>query len=135
MQVLLIEDDPLLRSILSDTLGAEGMDVSGLANAEDALILLGAGQVPDVLVTDINLGAGLNGYDLAEVARARHPDVEVVLISGAMPEEGLRPLRRHERFLSKPFSPATLATAIREMAGAGREPRPHDGGGASGLHR
>ena len=118
MQVLLIEDDALLRSSLADTLGAEGMDVNGLANAEDALILLGAGQVPDVLVTDIDLGEGLDGFDLADVARARHPDVGVILISGTRPQDAGRPLNRHERFLRKPFSPATLAAAIKEAAAA-----------------
>jgi CheY-like chemotaxis protein len=132
MQVLLIEDDALLRSTLADTLGAEGIDVSGLANAEDALILLGAGQVPDVLVADIDLGDGLNGYDLADVARSRHPDIEVILISGMTPDACLRPLRHHERFLRKPFSPATLAAAIREIASAGQKGRAPSPAGAPG---
>ena len=118
MRVLLIEDDALLRVILSDTLSAEGIEVTGLANAEDALILLGAGQVPDVLVTDINLGEGLSGFDLAELARSRHPEVEVILISGIAADPALRPLQCRERFLAKPFEPAVLAAAIRE-AGSG----------------
>ena len=119
MQVLLIEDDALLRMTLSDTLSADGIEVNGLANAEDALILLGAGQVPDVLVTDVNLGPGLDGFDLAELARARHPDVEVILISGTTPDLARRATGRHERFLQKPFAPEQLAAKIRE-AGADR---------------
>ena len=95
MQVLLIEDDALLRMTLSDTLSEAGIEVNGLANAEDALILLGAGQVPDVLVTDISLGEGLSGFDLADVARARHPEVGVILISGTVAETEQHPLRRH----------------------------------------
>ena len=113
MHVLLVEDDALLRLALTDTLDAEGIQVSGLANAEDALILLGAGQIPDVLVTDIGLGHGLNGFDLADMARSRHPAVEVILISGAVPDGRARPLRQHERFLQKPFDTATLSAAIR----------------------
>jgi DNA-binding response OmpR family regulator len=58
MRVLLIEDDVMVRTMLSDALSEEGVEVDGLSNAEDALILLGAGQVPDVLVSDVNLGAG-----------------------------------------------------------------------------
>ena len=58
MRVLLIDDDALVRLLLLDTLAAEGIEVDGLANAEDALVLLGAGQVPDVLVAEINLGPG-----------------------------------------------------------------------------
>jgi DNA-binding response OmpR family regulator len=62
VRVLLIDDDALLRQTLGDTLAAEGIEVDGLADAEDALVLLGAGQVPDVLVADIDLGPGLSGW-------------------------------------------------------------------------
>lgn len=116
MRVLLIEDDDLVRMMLSETLGSDGIEVDGLANGEDALILLGAGQVPDVLVTDIDLGPGINGFDLADIARSRHPDVEVILISGLAPQAEGRDPRRHERFLRKPFAPADLAAAIRQVA-------------------
>jgi len=118
MRVLLIEDDDLVRIMLSETLASDGIEVDGLANAEDALILLGAGQVPDVLVTDVDLGLGINGFDLADIARSRHPDVEVILISGLPPEAAGRGPRRHERFFRKPFSPAELAAAIKELAAA-----------------
>lgn len=116
MHVLLIEDDALMRQMLSEMLAADGIEVDGLANAEDALILLGAGQVPDVLVTDIDLGPGLSGLDLAAIARERHPDLELVLISGMPPDAGAHSLARRERFLQKPFPPAALAEAIRSAA-------------------
>lgn len=118
MRVLLIDDDALVRQTLTETLAEEGIEVDGLANAEDALILLGAGQVPDVLVADIDLGAGLSGLDLAGIALERHPGVEVVLISGTSPGPGKPTVGRHERFLRKPFAPAALAEAIRGAAAA-----------------
>jgi len=121
MKVLLIEDDALLRSILCDILEEQDIQVSGLANAEDALILLSAGAAPDVLVTDINLGDGLSGFDLADIARSRHPDVEIILISGTMPDDDIGAAHLHTRFLAKPFDPATLADAIRAAARAGTE--------------
>jgi DNA-binding NtrC family response regulator len=119
MRVLLIEDDDLVRMVLSETLGSDGIEVDGLANAEDALILLGAGQVPDVLVTDVDLGPGINGFDLAEIARSRHPGVQVILISGTVPEEAGQGPHRQSRFFQKPFAPADLAAAIRQ---AGSQP-------------
>ena len=97
MRVLLIDDDALVRLLLMDTLAAEGIEVDGLANAEDALVLLGAGQVPDVLVADIDLGPGLSGLDLASIAQERHPAVQVVLISGTSPAPGLLGRRRGQR--------------------------------------
>jgi CheY-like chemotaxis protein len=127
MRVLLIDDDPLVRQTLADTLADEGIEVDGLANAEDALVLLGAGQVPDVLVADIDLGSGLSGLDLAAIARERHPAVEVVLISGKPPPGPGQPQpASHERFLQKPFAPAVLAETIRSAAAAATTatPRP-----------
>jgi DNA-binding NtrC family response regulator len=118
MRVLLIDDDALVRQTLADSLAEESIEVDGLANAEDALVLLSAGQVPDVLVTDIDLGAGLSGLDLASIAHERHPAVEVVLISGTSGAPGQPSPGRHERFLRKPFAPATLAQAIRGAAAA-----------------
>jgi CheY-like chemotaxis protein len=117
MRVLLIEDDALVRATLADWMSDDGIDVDGLASAEDALVLLGAGQVPDVLVTDINLGHGLDGLDLADVARARHPDIEVVYISGRPFNMHGRELGPHESFIAKPFTVAQLMLAIRNAAG------------------
>lgn len=116
MRVLLIEDDAMVRRLLTETLADEDIEVDGLANAEDALVLLGAGQVPDVLVADIDLGTGLSGLDLAGLARERHPAMEVVLISGSRPGAG--ELGSHDRFLQKPFEPGELAEAIRAAAAA-----------------
>lgn len=116
MRVLLIEDDGLVRGVLTEALIDEGVEVDGLSNAEDALILLGAGQVPDVLVSDVNLGAGLSGFDLADIAREKHPDVEVILMSGAPQADARAAARRHQRFLQKPFLPDDLVSAVREAA-------------------
>jgi DNA-binding NarL/FixJ family response regulator len=126
MRVMLIEDDALVRRMISEALDADGMEVAGLAGVGGALVPLGAGQVPDVLVADVNLGSGrLSGADLAPIARERHPEVEVVLISGRQPSGyggepagGGAPLRRRERFLRKPFPPEALAGAIRQAAAA-----------------
>jgi CheY-like chemotaxis protein len=116
MHVMLIEDDPLVREMVLDSLADDGMTVEGLASAEDALVLLGAGQVPDVLVADIDLGAGLTGIDLAAIARERHPEIAVVLISGALPPEKARAVGRRDRLLRKPFPPERLGQVIREAA-------------------
>jgi DNA-binding NtrC family response regulator len=114
MRVMLIEDDALVRAAVLEALDAEGMEVSGLASAEDALILLGAGQVPDVLVANVHLGQGLSGLDLVAIARERHPGLEAVLISGQAVAPGRAP--PHLRFLRKPFPPDALSQAIRDAA-------------------
>jgi DNA-binding NtrC family response regulator len=116
LRVLLIEDDEAIRTTLVETLLEHGIDADGLANGEDALVLLGAGQVPDVLVTDIDLGPGLDGIDLAGTAQTDHPDVGVVFISGTPKSLQAHRLGPHEEFLLKPFTIDSLARSIRAAA-------------------
>jgi DNA-binding NtrC family response regulator len=116
MHVMLIEDDPLVREMVLDSLAEDGMTVEGLASARTRWCCSAPGQVPDVLVADIDLGAGLTGTDLAAIARERHPEVAVVLISGAIPADKARVISRRDRLLRKPFSPERLGQVIREAA-------------------
>lgn len=117
MRVLLIEDDDLMRITVADILLDEGIEVDAVSNAEDALVLLGSGQVCDVLVTDINLGAGLDGLALADSVRSRYPEIAVIFVSGrALAPEELSP---RDRFLAKPFTPRQLVASIERLA-----PRP-----------
>ena len=69
-------------------------------------------------MTDVDLGAGLTGLDLARIAFERHPNVEIILISSKPLEQDQGVSGGRERFLRKPFSPATLAAAIRDAAAA-----------------
>lgn len=65
MRVLVVEDGELVRAILTDMLGDAGMHVTSTADPQDALALPAAAGPPTVLVTDVNLGAGMDGFDLA----------------------------------------------------------------------
>jgi CheY-like chemotaxis protein len=117
MGVLLIDDHEEVRTTVADALMDQDIEVDGVANAADALVLLGSGQIPDVLVTDINLGAGLDGMDLADMARTKHPDVEIIFISAVPGNASGRRLGQHERFVRKPFTAEQLVDAIRDAAG------------------
>ncbi len=114
MRVLFIEDDDTVRMVVADTLEGEGMDCDAVSNSEDALILMSSGQIPDVLVTDINLGAGLNGIELADNVRSRFPGVAVVFVSGRPSDLNGHPLAKRERFLAKPFTPSELVRFIND---------------------
>ncbi len=114
MRVLLIEDDNLVRTLVADILLDEGIEVDAVSNAEDALVLLGSGQVCDVLVTDINLGAGLDGLALADSVRSRYPEIAVVFVSGTLPAPD--EISPRDRFLAKPFRPQQLVAMIGQLA-------------------
>ncbi len=117
MRVLLIEDDDVMRVTVADILLDEGVEVDAVSNAEDALVLLGSGQVCDVLVTDIDLGAGLDGLALADSVRSRYPEIAVVFVSGLPTAPAA--ISPRDRFLAKPFRPRQLVAAIEQLA-----PRP-----------
>lgn len=119
MDVLLVEDDDLIRDCLAELLAHNGWRVTAVADAAQALQMADAGMVPDVLVTDLRLGHGMNGTALISAARRRWPLVCAVLMSGA---DGAEPvLARGDQYLRKPFSGGSLIQLIAEMARSVRE--------------
>jgi len=80
--VLVVEDEAVILAWLASWLESKGCTVLEAGTAEAALTYLRDGHVIDAVVTDIRLGDGLNGWDVAEVARAQRPDIRVVYTSG-----------------------------------------------------
>jgi CheY-like chemotaxis protein len=112
MDVLLVENDELVRRSLIEALSELGLRVAAAASAKEALALARGTDAPIVLVTDAHLGAGMDGLGLAAAARCRWPGIRTVLISGdAEMAERVGPL---DRFLPKPFREADLLRAIRD---------------------
>lgn len=111
MHLLLVDDDDAFRATLSDMLSRAGLRVTAVASAEQAVSLLERGGSVDVLLSDICLGAGMDGLRLAHLARERWPDLPLGLMSGLSPEL----LPNAERwdpafaFVHKPFEPHVLA--------------------------
>lgn len=118
MDVLLVEDDALVRDVLAELLAEAGMRVTETADPKQALDLPEATAPPTVLVTDIDLGVGMNGVALAVAARRRWPSLRVVLISGRPDNLNGYRLRPSDRLLLKPFLSADLLGAIQELTAA-----------------
>lgn len=114
VDVLLVEDDLMVRECLSEVLTDAGCWVSGVANASEALDHMALNGVPDVLVTDLVLGCGMSGPKLIAAARQRWPGVCAVLISGNDIAEPA--LNSGDRFLRKPFGFDALACAVAQLA-------------------
>jgi DNA-binding NtrC family response regulator len=117
MDLLVVDDEPLVRQSVVDCLQDAGFEVSGAAFAEAALEVAEADGPPAVLVTDVylKLGSGFCGIALAAVMRRRWPHVAVLYITGH-PEclTGHR-LGARERWLAKPFSSTTLTRTVRDL--------------------
>lgn len=117
MYVLLVEDDHLLRICLAELMAEAGFEVVGAPDAESALELAGAARPPRMVVSDVNLGPGMDGFALAAAARRRWPAVSVLLISGVEANFTGRYCGATECFLSKPFSSDAFLQSIADLTG------------------
>lgn len=107
--ILLVEDDELIRMSLVMGLADYGFEVVEAATAEAALEMMLSGLQTPVVVTDINLGPGCNGLDLADRIHAKWPDLGIIFITGRLDMLHSRVLGQHEAFLAKPFHLTALA--------------------------
>jgi DNA-binding NtrC family response regulator len=78
-RLLLVDDDPAIRTALRDALGAAGFVVDVAESAVAALAMVGAIQ-PAIVVSDVRM-PDLSGLDLLRELRARAPDVDVLLMT------------------------------------------------------
>ncbi len=80
--MLLVDDSPFFRNLLTPLLSVAGYDVTAVENANDALALCEAGEDFDVIVSDIEM-PGMNGFDFAEAVRhgSRWQRVPMVALS------------------------------------------------------
>jgi PAS domain S-box-containing protein len=110
-RILVVDDDPDVRSFLADALGALGHQVDTTASADEALRQLDNGA-PDLMLVDFAM-PGCNGAELARKVRARRPDQRIVFVTGYAESEQIdAALGSQAPLLRKPFSMDELAAAI-----------------------
>jgi CheY-like chemotaxis protein len=115
--VLVAEDEPLLRELVSSVLGNQGYVVVEAANGVEAVQRWQEHQGAfDLLLTDMVMPEGLSGSDLVERFRKEKPGLKVVYMSGYSPAMAGRDVIHGdaEIFLQKPYRPDTLLQVVRE---------------------
>lgn len=85
--VLVVEDEEMLLNAVSMEFEDAGFAVLRAGTAEEAYGLLQEGRAVDLLFTDIRLPGQLDGWDLAERARALHPALPVIYVTGYSDEQ------------------------------------------------
>jgi CheY-like chemotaxis protein len=106
---LVVEDDAFQRESLAELLRGEGLDVVECATGAAAeLVLVSTGTELRALVTDVELGEGPSGLELAQYAKRKFPDLNVVIVSGRDP--AYVPLTTC--FLMKPYRAQELLDAV-----------------------
>jgi two-component system cell cycle sensor histidine kinase/response regulator CckA len=115
--VLLVEDEPMVRSVAERALTRHGYTVITADNGEDALVVLETGEPIDLLISDVVM-PGMDGPTMVREARKSRPDLKILFMSGYA-EEQLRNSIDIENvnFLPKPFSVTELAEAARRTVG------------------
>jgi response regulator RpfG family c-di-GMP phosphodiesterase len=113
--VLLVEDDPGARTMISRYLTRQGYDVTAVHSAERALMPAGEAVRHDVVITDVHL-PGMSGLDLAGLLLESSPSQPIVLITGdpdeALAREALS--RGPVSYLLKPFELYELEAAVHQ---------------------
>jgi CheY-like chemotaxis protein len=115
--VLVVEDDPFVRTYSIKSVESLGYSVISAVDGNDALQKLRADIPVDILFTDIVMPGGINGWELTDLARQLRPGLPVLLTSGY----ALETLVKHGRLragavvLTKPYRKADLARRLREV--------------------
>jgi two-component system cell cycle sensor histidine kinase/response regulator CckA len=116
--VLLVEDEPMVRSVAERALTRHGYQVITADNGEDALEILDKGETIDLLISDVVM-PGMDGPAMVREARKSRPELKVLFMSGYAEEQLRKSIDiENVNFLPKPFSVTDLAEAARNTLGA-----------------
>jgi signal transduction histidine kinase len=114
--VLIVEDDPAVRVLVSTVLSDLGYAFVEAADADGALPILNSTQRIDLMISDVGL-PGMNGRQLAEIGRQYRPDLKVLFITGYAEHAAVRGgfLDPGMQMITKPFTFDLLTAKVREM--------------------
>ena len=115
--VLVVDDEPTVRMLVTEVLGSIGYDTIEAADSPSGLRVLETDVKLDLLLTDVGLPGGMNGRQLADAARGLRPGLKVLFITGYAENAVLNNghLDRGMHVLTKPFSMEELGRRIQQV--------------------
>jgi len=113
-QILVVEDEPLVRMVIALHLADEGFDVFEAADAEEAIAFLERHPSINLLFTDIDMPGSMDGLKLSAFVRDRWPPVRIIVTSGKRMIE-VTDLPAGSMFFPKPYQLDAVARAMREL--------------------
>ena len=120
-RILVVEDDPDVREVLTDILRDQGYNVEEAEDGKAAIQMLNGDQMFDLLFSDIVLSGLMNGFELAEEAKRLRPSIKVLYTTGyaenASVHKGL--LDRNTTLVRKPYRRSELLEKVRAMLDKG----------------
>ena len=111
-RILVVDDEPMIVSLLSSILRSKGWDVTEARSGTDGIDQLDRGRF-DVILTDLVM-PGDTGIDLLRASKEIHPDVEVILMSGyATADTAIEAMRNGAfHYIMKPLKPEEVVNLV-----------------------
>jgi CheY-like chemotaxis protein len=115
--VLVVEDEILIRMVISEYLRDCGYKVIEAANADEAILVLRQKELTiDVVFTDVEMPGSMDGFGLSQWVRANRQGIDVVLVSNpARAADAAAELCESGPALSKPYEPQIVVDRIRRL--------------------
>lgn len=114
-KVLIVEDEPLLRSMAVDLVEDAGFEAFEAGNASEAILILETTPGIRILFTDIDMPGSMDGLMLAAAVRDRWPPIQIIVVSGKqtpsawdMPDRSV--------FFPKPYDIEKVTDQLHKMA-------------------
>ena len=98
--ILVVEDETLIRTMLSDRLRDDGYEVTEAKDADEALRKM-AESLPNILVTDIRMPGSMDGIGLVKIVRENHPMLPIMVVSAHITYRGQ--IDDQTEFMLKPY--------------------------------
>ncbi|HKS57323.1 MAG TPA: response regulator [Steroidobacteraceae bacterium] len=112
-RVLIVDDDRLVRRLMTDGLRSLQYQVTAVENGEQALATLDGGERFELLLVDFAM-PGMNGAEVARAAQNRQPSIKVLMVSGYADSAAVEEALGSARLLRKPFDVSELGAAVAE---------------------
>lgn len=118
--VLVVEDDEAVRMLVREILEELRYTAIEAPEAQAAIRILGSPGQIDLMISDVGL-PGMNGRQLAEIARQQRPGLPILFLTGYAENAAIRSgfLGTNMAMITKPFAIETLAAKIGEMLTSG----------------
>ncbi len=110
--ILLVEDEPLIRTSISIALEEAGYGLLESDNGATAIAAIDDNDALRGIITDIRLGSGPNGWEVARHARHRFPKLAVVYMTGDSAADWAAEGVPNSVLVQKPFAFGQVVTAV-----------------------
>ena len=113
--ILIVDDEALIRAMLSDYLQECGFKVLEGSNADEAILIIEKSDVIiDLVFSDVSMPGTIDGFGLAQWIRTNRPGLPIILTSGDTKKvSSAEQLCENEPFMAKPYDLSVVVARIR----------------------